>query len=72
MKSNYEQLGDHIRQIDVRNNDLSVDKLLGVSIGKIFIPSIANTIGTDFSNYKIVKHNQFAYGPVTSRNGNKI
>ncbi len=36
------------------------------------IPSIANTVGTDMSTYKIVKQGQFAYGPVTSRNGDKI
>ena len=29
-------------------------------------------VGTDFSNYKVVKQGQFAYGPVTSRNGEKI
>lgn len=47
-------------------------KLLGVSISKEFMPSIANTIGTDMSAYKIVKQGQFAYGPVTSRNGDKV
>ena len=35
-------------------------------------PSIANTIGTDMSSYKIVQIGQFIYGPVTSRNGYKI
>lgn len=72
MKQGYRKLGDFIRQVDVRNKDLSINKLLGVSITKAFIPSIANTIGTDFSNYKIVRKGQFAYGPVTSRNGEKI
>ncbi|MDO4200008.1 MAG: restriction endonuclease subunit S [Clostridia bacterium] len=72
MKSNYKKLGPYIRQVDVRNKDLSVTKLLGVSIEKKFIPSIANTVGTDFKNYKIVRNKQFAYGPVTSRNGDKI
>ncbi len=46
--------------------------MLGVSISKSFIESIANTVGTDFSNYKVVHKGQFAYGPVTSRNGEKI
>ena len=46
--------------------------MLGVSINKKFIPSIANIVGTDLSNYKIVRTGQFAYGPVTSRNGEKI
>ena len=66
------RLGDYIQEIDVRNRDLSVTTLLGVSISKEFIPSIANTIGTDMSTYKIVHKGQFAYGPVTSRNGDKV
>ncbi len=72
MKSSYKKLGRYIREVNVKNSDLNITKLLGVSIKKKFIPSIANTIGTNMSNYKIVRHNQFAYGPVTSRNGDKI
>lgn len=70
--STYKRLGDYIREVDIRNRDLAVTKLLGVSISKEFIPSIANTIGTDMSTYKIVEPSQFAYGPVTSRNGDKV
>ncbi|WP_195514120.1 restriction endonuclease subunit S [Turicibacter sanguinis] len=72
MKSNYKLLGDYIQEVNVRNNELKDLDLLGISIQKEFIPSIANTIGTDMSKYKIVKKNQFAYGTVTSRNGDKI
>ena len=72
MKNNYRKLGDYIQPVDVRNSDLKVSHLLGLSIDKCFIESIANTIGTDFRPYKIVKKGQFAYGPVTSRNGEKI
>lgn len=72
MKSNYKQLGNYIQLVDQRNRDLSITNLLGVSIEKRFIPSIANIVGTDLSNYKIVRTGQFAYGPVTSRNGEKI
>jgi type I restriction enzyme S subunit len=72
MKLNYKKLGNYIRQIDIRNKDLRIERLLGVSIKKEFIESIANTVGTEFSNYKVVKREQFAYGPVTSRNGDKI
>ena len=71
-KENYRRLGDYIREVDVRNRDLEVKELLGVSISKEFIPSIANTIGTDMSFYKVVEPLQFAYGPVTSRNGDKV
>ena len=72
MKADYKVLGDYIRLIDQRNRDLSVTNLLGVSIEKRFIPPIANIVGTDLSSYKIVRTGQFAYGPVTSRNGEKI
>ena len=68
----YKRLGDYIREVNVRNRELKVTNLLGVSISKEFIPSIANTIGTDMSAYKIVDRGQFAYGPVTSRNGDKV
>lgn len=68
----YKRLGDFIQQVNLRNTDLQVDILLGVSIFKKLIPSIANTIGTDMSSYKIIKEGQFAYGTVTSRNGEKI
>ena len=72
MKSNYKKLGSYIQLVDNRNRDLSITDLLGVSIEKKFIPSIANIIGTDLSSYKVVQTGQFAYGPVTSRNGEKI
>ena len=72
LEKGYKILGNYIRLVDERNKDLSVTKLLGVSISKKFIPSIANIVGTDLSNYKIVRTGQFAYGPVTSRNGEKI
>ena len=72
MGAEYKILGDYIRSVDERNSDLAITNLLGVSISKKFIPSIANIIGTDLSNYKVVRSGQFAYGPVTSRNGDKI
>ena len=72
MEKEYKILGNYIRLVDERNRNLAVTKLLGVSISKKFIPSIANIVGTDLSNYKIVRTGQFAYGPVTSRNGEKI
>lgn len=71
-ENNLKRLGDYIRPVDVRNRDLGVTRLLGVSITKEFMPSIANIVGTDLSAYKVVIKGQFAYGPVTSRNGDKI
>ena len=72
MKSNYKKLGGFIRQVDVRNTEGKEDNLLGVSVQKVFIPSIANTVGTDFTKYKVVKKGQFTYIPDTSRRGDKI
>ena len=72
MKSNYDTLGKYIQLVDMRNKDLAITNLLGVSIEKKFILSIANIVGTDLSSYKVVRTGQFAYGPVTSRNGEKI
>lgn len=72
MRLNYKPLGKYIQPIVGRNNELDDLPLVGLSIQKKFIPSIANTIGTDMSTYRIIERNQFAYGPVTSRNGDKI
>lgn len=55
MKSNYKRLGDYIRQVDVRNRGIITNNLLGINIDKFFMPSVANIIGTDLSNYKLIK-----------------
>lgn len=56
----YQRLGDYIREVNVRNRDLKVTKLVGLTIDKAFIPSVANVIGTDLSNYKVIQREQFA------------
>lgn len=68
----YKLLGPHIEQVKGRNKDALNTNLMGVSIAKRFIPSIANIIGTDLSTYRIVHPGDFAFCPVTSRNGEKI
>ncbi len=72
MKSSYKVLGPYIQPVIGRNSEYDDIPLMGLSIQKKFISSIANTIGTDMSTYRIIERNQFAYGPVTSRNGDKI
>ena len=72
MASNYRKLGGYIREIDRRNTENRQDNLLGLSVAKCFIPSVANTVGTDFRKYKVVEKGQFAYIPDTSRRGDKI
>ena len=56
----YKNLGDYIREVNVRNRELKVTKPMGINIDKHFMPSVANVIGTDLSAYKLVSKNQFA------------
>ena len=76
MAQKYEmkELGDYIEQTDKRNRDLKygVNELRGISTGKQFIQSKANTTGVSFAPYKIVAPGEFAYVPDTSRRGDKI
>jgi type I restriction enzyme S subunit len=60
MKSSYKRLGDFIQPIKVRNVGFEAKDLLGINVNKHFMPSVANIVGTDLTNYKIVKKNQFA------------
>jgi type I restriction enzyme S subunit len=72
MKANYKPIGDYVNLVGERNKELQDLPLIGLSITKQFIPSIANTIGTDMSTYRTIYKNQFAYSAVTSRNGDKL
>ncbi len=71
-KSNYKRIGDHIKLVDERNKGLKVQNLLGLSISKQFIPSVANIIGTDMENYKIIRKNQFACSIMQVRRDKKM
>ena len=55
-----EPIGKYIHLTDTRNFDLSVNNLVGLTVEKRFIPSVANVIGTDLSKYKVIKQGQFA------------
>ena len=56
MKSNYEPLGKHIQLVDYRNSEEVTSTVLGISIDKEFMPSVANVIGTDLSRYLSLIH----------------
>ena len=60
MTAEYHRLGDYIREVNVRNRELNVTRLVGLTIDKAFILSVANVIGTDLSNYKVIRREQFA------------
>jgi type I restriction enzyme S subunit len=60
-----QKLGDYIREVNVRNKDLKVTNLLGLSMSKQFRPSTSNIVGVDLSNYKVVRNNVFAFDPMS-------
>lgn len=57
-------LSEIIKWVDVRNRGIVSENLLGINIDKCFMPSVANIIGTDLSNYKLISKNQFACNPM--------
>ena len=72
MKSNYKALSELIEKVDERNDDGAITELIGVSIDKCFIKSVANTNGTDLSKYKIIRKNEFAVSLMQVSRDSKI
>lgn len=72
MKSNYRALSELIEKVDERNDDDAITELIGVSIDKCFIKSVANTNGTDLSKYKIIRKNEFAVSLMQVSRDSKI
>lgn len=72
MRSHYKRIGNYISLVDIRNTDLKESTLIGLSINKEFISSVANTVGTDMANYKIIKKGQFACSLMQVRRDKKI
>ena len=56
----YKTIEELVTRVDERNSDGTISELIGVSIDKCFIKSVANTNGTDLSKYKIICKNDFA------------
>lgn len=72
MKSSYKPISELVERIDIRNSDESVTILMGLSIDKCFIRSVANTIGTDLTKYKVICKNQFAVSLMQVSRDSKI
>jgi type I restriction enzyme, S subunit len=64
MRSNYKRIGKYVRQVKTRNKSLALSEPKGININKVFMPSVANTTGTDLSKYRVVSRYQFAYNPM--------
>lgn len=64
MPLNYRKIGDLITKVSEKNKDGLYDEVLGVAIEKEFMPSVANTIGTDLKKYNVIRKNRFAFNPM--------
>lgn len=62
--SELKKLGEIIELVDKRNKSLETTDVLGITIDKDFMPSVANTIGTDLSKYQIIRKFDFACNPM--------
>ena len=69
-----EKIGKYIEPEETTNADLqfSIADVRGVSIEKKFIETQADMEGVSLAPYLLIQPNEFAYVPVTSRNGGKI
>ena len=55
------RIGALLREVDNRNTDNSIVNVQGININKQFMPTVANTTGTNLTNYKVVTKGQFAF-----------
>lgn len=60
MKLNCKKISELISVIDNRNKNEKYTELLGININKEFIKSVANTVGTDLTKYKVIENECFA------------
>lgn len=69
-----QKIGTFLELSEERNDDgkCGLDDVRGVSIEKKFIPTKADMKGVNLRPYYTIKPREFAFVPVTSRNGEKI
>ncbi len=68
----YRTIDELVEKVDERNTDNKISELIGVSIDKCFIKSVANTNGTDLSKYKVIRKNDFAVSLMQVSRDSKI
>lgn len=57
-------LGELISPVSEKNRDAVYTTVVGISIDKEYMPSVANLIGTDLSKYGVVRKGRFALNPM--------
>lgn len=68
----YKSIDELVERIDERNSDGKISTLIGVSIDKCFINSVANVNGTDLTKYKIIRRDDFAVSLMQVSRDSKI
>ena len=68
----YKSIDELVERIDERNSDGKISTLIGVSIEKCFINSVANINGTDLTKYKIIRRDDFAVSLMQVSRDSKI
>ena len=68
----YKSIDELVERIDERNRDGKISTLIGVSIDKCFINSVANINGTDLTKYKIIRRDDFAVSLMQVSRDSKI
>ena len=68
----YKSIDELVEIIDERNSDGKISTLIGVSIDKCFINSVANINGTDLTKYKIIRRDDFAVSLMQVSRDSKI
>ena len=56
-----ESIGQLVELVDKRNSDGKINKLRGINVDKVFMPSKAKTTEANLIKYKIIEKGQFAY-----------
>jgi type I restriction enzyme S subunit len=68
----YKSIDELVERVDERNTDGKIKTLIGVSIDKCFINSVANINGTDLTKYKVIRRNDFAVSLMQVSRDSKI
>lgn len=68
------KLGQYIRRLELRNEDLTygIDDVRGISNNKEIQPTKADVTGRSFKRFQIVSQNNFVFNRRTTRMGEKI
>lgn len=60
-KYKHVEIGEYIEVVDIKNSNKENLPVVGININKVIMPTAANTIGIDLSNYKVIDKGVFVF-----------